>query len=148
MRVLLALALLVTSTVQGQTKLFDLTKLDSGDFKNFIAEKQIIVVGELHGTTEVPLFVLQLLRQLQENQKKLTVGLEIPINHQRDIDNYLKTGDFDKLLTLDYFKYPDGRTSVAIGQLIKCLRDIKDLRVFCFDIDTGLGAGVNRDSLM
>jgi len=65
MRVLLALALLVTSTVQGQTKLFDLTKLDSGDFKNFIAEKQIIVVGEMHGTTEVPLFVLQLIRQLQ-----------------------------------------------------------------------------------
>jgi len=148
MRVLLALALLVTWTVQGQTKIFDLTKLDNVDFKNFIAEKKIIVVGEMHGTTEVPLFVLQLIRQLQENQKMLTVGLEIPINHQRDIDDYLRTGDFDKLLMLDYFKYPDGRTSVAMGQFIKGLRDIKDLSVICFDIETGLGAGVNRDSLM
>jgi len=83
----------------------------------------------MHGTTEVPLFVLQLIRQLQENQRKLTVGLAFPINHQRDIDDYLKTGDFDKLLTLDYFKYPDGRKSVAMGQLINGLRDIKDLSV-------------------
>jgi hypothetical protein len=78
----------------------------------------------------------------------VTVGLEIPINHQGDMDDYLKTGDFDKLLTLDYFKYPDGRTSVAMGQLLKGLRDIKNVSVICFDIDTGLGDGVNRDSLM
>src|SRR6267154_6295288 len=148
MRLLLALALLVTSTVNGQTKMFDLTKLGKADFKNFIAKKKIIVVGEMHGTTEVPLFVLQLVRQLQESNEKLTIGLEIPINHQRDIDDYLKTGDFDKLLTLDYFKYPDGRTSVAMGQLIKGLRDIKDLSVICFDIDRGFGTEVNRDSVM
>jgi len=35
-----------------------------------------------------------------------------------------------------------------MGQLINGLRDIKDVSVICFDIDTGLGDGVNRDSLM
>src|SRR5260221_6434578 len=115
MRLLLALAFFITSMAQGQIKTFDLTKLGNADFKNFIAKKKIIVVGEMHGTTEVPLFVLQLVRQLQESNEKLTIGLEIPINNQRDIDDYLKTVDFDKLLILDYFKYPYGRTSVPLG---------------------------------
>jgi hypothetical protein len=149
MKTVLAFILIIlASTAWGQTRLFDVNKLDSINFKKFIADKKIIVVGEMHGTTEVPLFVLQLVRQLQKDQNKLTVGLEIPINHQGDIDEFMKTGDFNKLLKLDYFKYPDGRTSVAMGQLTKGLRDIKGLRVICFDIDTSLGPVVNRDSLM
>ena len=145
---LLTFMFLLTLTAQGQTKLFDTNKLDSIDFKNFISDKKIIVIGEMHGTTEVPLFVLKLTRQLRESQKKLTVGLEIPINHQREIDDFLKTGDFDQLLKLDHFKYPDGRTSLAMGQLIKGLRKIKGVKVICFDIDTSVGSSVNRDSLM
>jgi hypothetical protein len=102
----------------------------------------------MHGTTEVPLFVLQLIQQLTKAQRTVTVGLEIPINYQKDIDNFMKKGDFDKLLNLDHFKYPDGRTSIAMGRLIKGLREIKRVKVICFDIDSRLGSGVNRDSLM
>lgn len=149
MRLIFVFILLVSTAVYAQPpKLFEINKLDSIDFKKFIAEKKVIFVGEMHGTTEVPLFVLQLIQQLQEDEKNLTMGLEIPINHQRDIDEFMKTGDFDKLLKLDYFKYPDGRTSVAMGQLIKGLRSIKRLKVICFDIETSLGREVNRDSLM
>jgi hypothetical protein len=148
LRFLLLATVLLTSTVYGQTKYFDTNKLDSVNLVNFLADKEVIVIGEMHGTTEVPLFVLELVRQLQVSQRKLTVGLEIPINHQKDIDKFLETGNFSKLLKLDYFRHPDGRTSVAMGQLIRGIREIKGLKVICFDIESGAGPEVNRDSLM
>lgn len=147
MRLFLALILSISS-VYGQPKIFDLANIDSPEFKNFTADKKVIVIGEMHGTTEVPLFVLQLVQQLKSRQKELTVGLEIPIDHQKDIDSFLKTGDFGKLLKLEYFKYPDGRTSVAMGELIKGLREIKGLKVVCFDVESNAALEVNRDSLM
>lgn len=148
MRIILLFPILLSLIANGQTKIYDLNKLDSVNFTNFITDKKVIVVGEMHGTTEVPLFVLQLTKQLKRTQKKLTVGLEIPINYQKDINEFMKKGDFEKLKKLDHFKYPDGRTSIAMEQLIKGLRELKSVRVICFDIDTNLSSGVNRDSLM
>jgi len=148
MKIVAILTLLISPAVYGQTKVFELSKLDSIDFKTFIADKNVIVVGEMHGTTEVPLVVLQLIRQLGKEEKSLTVGLEIESNYQKDIDNFLKHGDFNKLLTSDYFKVPDGRTSLAMGELIKGLRRIEGIKVVCFDIASGPGTEVNRDSLM
>jgi uncharacterized iron-regulated protein len=112
MRLTLLFNFLFSFAVSGQTKIYDLNKLDSINFKNFIADKKVIVVGEMHGTTEVPLFVLQLVKELRKTQRKLTVGLEIPINYQKDINEFIKNGDFEKLKKLDHFKYPDGRTSI------------------------------------
>jgi hypothetical protein len=148
MKTLIYLLLLATSTAYGQTKIFELSKLDSIDFTTFIADKKAIVIGEMHGTTEVPLFVLQLVRQLKETEKKLTIALEIESNYQNNLDEFIKKGDFEKLVSLDYFKIPDGRTSIAMGQLIKGLREIKGLRIICFDIPSGLDPRINRDSLM
>ncbi|MEO6902036.1 MAG: hypothetical protein ABI315_02655 [Bacteroidia bacterium] len=148
MRLILLLSFLYTAVANGQTKIYDLNKLDSINFTNFITDKKVIVVGEMHGTTEVPLFVLQLIKQLKKSQKKLTVGLEIPINYQKEINDFMKSGDFEKLKKLDHFKYPDGRTSIAMGQLIKGLRELSGVKTICFDIDTNLRYGINRDSLM
>jgi hypothetical protein len=145
---LLTVLILLTSTAFGQIKLFDLENADTTKFRNFLADKRVIVVGEMHGTTEVPAFVLKLIRQLSQKDTTISVGLEIPTNYQTDIDNFLSTGDFDKLLTLEYFKYPDGRSSVSMRELITGLRKINKLNVVCFDLDTGHGSGVNRDSLM
>lgn len=145
----IALTMLMTPTVYAQTRLFDLTTQDSINFTQFAADKKVIVIGELHGTTEIPLVVLRLIRQLRTIQKELAVGLEISSTYQKDIDKYLKTGDFDKLLNLEHFKYPDGRSSVAMGQLIRGLRKMKSLRVVCFDVDTSFhGTTATRDSLM
>lgn len=143
-----AVIILLTQQAHGQVKIFHLNKLDSANFRNFIASKKVIVIGEMHGTTEVPLFVLQLVRQLKKDQKRLIVGLEIPINHQKDLDSYMKTGDFEKLSKLEYFKYPDGRTSVAMGELIKGLRTIRKIKVVCFDTPANTPIQANRDSLM
>lgn len=148
MRFVFILVLFVAPVANAQTRIFDLGKLEDKKFRDFIAGKKVVVIGEMHGTTEVPLFVLQLVRQLKQDQKRLTVGLEIPVDHQKDIDEFFKKGDFDKLLELDYFKYPDGRTSAAMGQLIKGLRETKGVLVICFDVASNAPQGVNRDSLM
>jgi hypothetical protein len=148
MRLGIILILWTTLTTYGQTNVFALNKLESIDFKNFIDQKKIIVIGEMHGTTEVPLLVLQLANQIKRKKKPLTVALEIEKNLQEEINDFLKHGDFDKLLGFDYFKYPDGRTSIAMRELIKGLRRIKGVKVVCFDIESGLGSGFNRDSLM
>lgn len=145
---LLLTAFTFSLAAHGQTKIYDLNKLDSVNFKDFISNKKVIVIGEMHGTAEVPWFVLQLIQRLSKTQKTVTVGLEIPINYQSDIEDFIRNGNFEKLLTLDHFKYPDGRTSIAMGQLIKGLRSLKNVKVICFDIASTSPAGMNRDSLM
>lgn len=148
MRLILLWTLLITTAVHGQTKYFSLDQLNSLDFNQSIANKNVIVIGEMHGTTEVPLFVLSLIEKLSQERKGITVGLEIPSNNQNEMEEFLRTGNFDELLKLDFFKYPDGRSSIAMGQLIKGLRDIKRVKVICFDIDTKLDYRINRDSVM
>ncbi|MGE5106153.1 MAG: hypothetical protein ACM3H8_01290 [Sphingobacteriales bacterium] len=148
MRLFLAIALLITSAVHGQKKIFELAKLDSANFGKFIEDKKVIVVGEVHGTTEVPQFVLQLAKLLKKKTGQVTIALEISSNYQADIDNFLEHGDFEKLKELDYFKYPDGRTSVAVGELIKGLREIGGVRIICFDVEWGTANTATRDSLM
>lgn len=148
MRLILFFPLLFTLLANGQTKIYDLDKLGSINFANFTAGKKVIVVGEMHGTTEVPLFVLHLVKQLAKAKKQLTVGLEIPNNYQKDIDEFMKNGDIEKLKKLEHFKYPDGRTSIAMGHLINGLRELNGVNVICFDIALNSSPGVNRDSLM
>ncbi|UII21701.1 ChaN family lipoprotein [Fulvivirga ligni] len=146
---LLLISCLTVHAAFAQSSIFQLDKLDSADFQSFIDSKKVIVVGEMHGTTEVPLFVLELLQQFSQEDQKLTVGLEINSNYQKDLDEYMKSGDFEKLIALDYFKTQDGRTSEAIGELIKGIRALKNVEVICFDVQSGLGLSTNeRDSLM
>jgi hypothetical protein len=139
---------LLTSTVFGQIRVLDLENPDPTAFKNFFVNKKVIVVGEMHGTTQVPMFVLGLIQQLSQENQPISVGLEIPSNFQSDIDAFLDTGDFGKLLSIEHFKYADGRTSVAMGELIKGLRKIGQLKVVCFDVPLGFDMKTSRDSLM
>ncbi len=125
-----------------------MSDLDREEFTEYIADKKVIVIGEMHGTNEVPLFVLQLVQELKKQEKRLTVALEIPITYQSNIEEYLSTGKLDDLLKLDHFRYPDGRSSVAMGELLKGLRKLPDVNVLCFDSETGLDVTVDRDSLM
>lgn len=146
--ILFSFLCLLARPIPAQTKFFDLDKLDSADFRSFMGNKKVLVVGEMHGTEEVPTLVLKMIRQLHQSGQPLTVGLEIPSDHQQVVESFLKKGDFSRLLQLEYFQYPDGRTSVAMGQLIRGLRDLKDIRVICFDIDSKLSSSINRDSVM
>jgi hypothetical protein len=132
----------------AQEKVFELQDLEISSFKNFITTKDVVVVGEMHGTREVPAFVSRLVKILSQGTKSLTVALEIDTYLQNDLDEFLKTGNFDNLVSLDYFKYPDGRSSMAMGSLLKELRNIEGIKIVCFDIASTIDTEVNRDSLM
>lgn len=142
----IVLLLMVVSTY-GYCQVFQLDKLDSANFMDLISQKKVIVVGEMHGTTEVPLFVLQLVKQLHKHNPAVVVGLEINSNYQKNVDEFLKDGDIRKLSKVNYFAVEDGRTSVAMGELLKGLREL-GVSVICFDIEEGFDPNVNRDSLM
>ena len=137
--------LIVYTTTHAQLTTYELTSVD---FHNFLASKKIIAIGEMHGTREVPLFVLKLAQQLEKENKPLTVALEIGSNYQQVMDEFITNGDFEKLTQLDDFTYPDGRSSIAMGELIKGLREIRTLKILCFDIPAGTSPSLNRDSLM
>jgi hypothetical protein len=129
-----------------QEKIFSLENNQSKDLKTCLKSKQVIVVGEMHGTEEVPKFFLQLVK-MAGKPKSLQVALEINKDLQKDIDEFMRTGDFSALLKLDYFKWPDGRSSEAMGNLLRELRAMK-IKVVCFDIESTIQTVVNRDSMM
>jgi erythromycin esterase-like protein len=101
-----------------------------------IAEKRIIWLGELHGTREAPRLFLGLVRLVAAHDKAPpVVALELPATEQRAIDRFLASGDEAILRGSPFFKseIKDGRSSVAMVELLTRLRTGKKTAVFCFD---------------
>ena len=144
---LLTATLFISSCCYAQSTFIDLNATDSDAFTGFALNKKVIVVGEIHGTKEVPLFVLSMLEQLKKNKKPLTLAIEVNSDYQGEFDNYVRTGDFSKILSLENFTYPDGRSSEAMRKLIEGARHL-GVKLVCFDIAINTDAKLNRDSLM
>jgi len=111
--------------------------------------KRLVLVGEVHGTNELPELVLQVITKLAE-KKSLLVGLEFPTEIQPQIDQFMKTGDLNILRETRFFQdaeYHSGRGSVAMVNLLGSLRNLPGVSVFCFDIPYNFN-GNNRDTEM
>lgn len=109
--------------------------------------KQYVLVGEIHGTQEMPMVFAALVRMLHQQNKHLVVGLEIPPAEQAAINQYLAAGDAqaaiyrEKMLS-GTFWHPapgrhDGRSSQAMLQMLDSLRSMvaqsgKGITVLCF----------------
>lgn len=64
-------------------------------------KNRIIFVDDSHGSTETPLYALQLACRLLNNGKPLLIGLEIPASEQEAINKYLQSeGDADDRMDL------------------------------------------------
>ncbi len=103
---------------------------------SFIAEKRVVWFGELHGTREAPELFLGLVKLVSSRDAKPpVVALEIPTTEQRAINRYLTTGDDAVLRSSAFFnsEIKDGRSSIALVQLLSKLRTEKKAAVFCFD---------------
>ena len=50
MRLIFILVLMTYYSTYGQTKVFELNNLQNLNFKSFLSQKKVIVVGEMHGT--------------------------------------------------------------------------------------------------
>ncbi|QSQ18352.1 hypothetical protein [Myxococcus landrumensis] len=103
----------------------------------------VLLLGELHGTEEVPRFVAQGACQATVAGIPVTVGLELPLENQTRVDAFLESQgtehDWLKLMESPFWRspYPDGRGSEAMANLLEQLRLLRsqglDVEVFVFD---------------
>ncbi len=103
----------------------------------------VLLLGELHGTREVPRFVAQGACQAATHGTPVTVGLELPVENQARVATFLRsTGtedDWLKLMEAPFWRspFPDGRSSEAMANLLEQLRQLRaqglDVDAFVFD---------------
>jgi hypothetical protein len=116
------------------------TTLDVATLKS-----RIVIIGELHGTNEIPAFTADLACALLKNGKKLILGLEVPTDRQEAISTYMASQGTDadkaKLIDSDFGKLEDGRSSHAIFNLVDSMRKIQkaggQVVVMAYDISVG-----------
>lgn len=103
----------------------------------------VMMLGELHGTQEVPRFVAQGVCQTAAAGTPVTVGLELPVENQERIATFIRSGGTDedwlKLMEAPFWRspFPDGRSSEAMANLLEQLRRLRtqglDVDAFVFD---------------
>ncbi|MCP3135721.1 ChaN family lipoprotein [Pyxidicoccus xibeiensis] len=103
----------------------------------------VLLLGEMHGTQEVPRFVAQTACQVMVAGTPVTVGLELPLENQTRVDAFLESAggedDWLKLMEAPFWRspYPDGRSSEAVANMLEQLRQLRsrglDVEVFVFD---------------
>ncbi|CAM4150162.1 hypothetical protein [Corallococcus exiguus] len=104
---------------------------------------RVMLLGELHGTQEVPRFIAQSVCQLVTSGMPVTVGLELPVENEERITTFLQSqgGEVDwlKLMEAPFWRspYPDGRGSEAVANMLEQLRQLRaqglDVAVFVYD---------------
>lgn len=103
----------------------------------------VVLLGEVHGTREVPRFVGEAACQIAFAGTPLTVGLELPTSEQDRVYRFLNSnGSPEAMAELVDGRfwlrpYQDGRSSLAMAELLQTLRGLRakglDLIVFTFD---------------
>src|SRR5258708_1877132 len=114
--------------------------------KEVLAPGTLLLLGELHGTSEIPRFVGDLACEASLGKSGVQLGLEIPRNEQLRIDSFLAStgtpGDYQTLLEGQFWRRPlqDGKSSRAMVELLDSIRRLKgsgaSINVFLFDLAT------------
>jgi hypothetical protein len=108
-------------------------------------QHRVVLVGELHGTAEIPARFGELAAAMA-GQGPLLVALEIPRDEQSRLDAFLDSAggeeDRQSLLSGDFWtrSYQDGRSSAAMLALLERLRQLRlkhALTVRAFDVESG-----------
>ncbi len=116
----------------------------------------VMLLGELHGTQEVPRFVAQGACQTASAGTPVTVGLELPVENQERVATFIHSAgtddDWAKLMEAPFWRspFPDGRSSEATANLLEQLRRlrIQGLDVEAFVFDHPKAQGQERESAM
>ncbi|MFP2958614.1 hypothetical protein ACLEPN_12385 [Myxococcus sp. 1LA] len=111
----------------------------------------VLLLGEMHGTQEVPRFIAQAACQTAVAGTPVTVGLELPLENQTRIDTFLDSAgaedDWLKLMEAPFWRspYPDGRSSEAVANMLEQLRQLRyrglNVDIFVFDHPKTQGQG-------
>jgi hypothetical protein len=116
---------------------------------NTFKTKKLILVGEIHGTNEMPASALQFINAINFGQRIL-VGVEFPADIQAEVSHFMKTGDVTPLKKTAFFTdsfYHSGRGSQAMMAFLDSLRRNENVEVFCFDVPDNY-KGTTRDTDM
>ncbi|NOK09250.1 hypothetical protein [Corallococcus exercitus] len=103
----------------------------------------VMLLGELHGTQEVPRFIAQSVCQIVTSGVPVSVGLELPVENEERVEHFLQShgedADWLKLMEAPFWRspYPDGRGSEAVANMLEQLRQLRaqglDVSVFVYD---------------
>jgi hypothetical protein len=105
-------------------------------------DRQIVLVGEVHGTVEIPRFVLGLVCSFLAAGKPVILGLEHTGDQQAELNRYLRSAgtaaDRRALFEgVNWKAYRDGRGSVAMFELVEGMRRLRaqgrDVTLFAID---------------
>ncbi len=107
-----------------------------------IKAKRLILLGEVHGTKEIPELFSSLFYDYAKNND-FNVCMEIPSNDQVFIDQFLSTGDENFLKQISLFcnsELKDGRNSLEYFNVIRTVRSLnvdfnRNINIFCIDIE-------------
>jgi hypothetical protein len=120
----------------------------------------ILLVGEMHGTTQVPELVGRIAcHAARAPEAKVILGLEMTADNQSTVDAYLAGNgadpDMAALLAAPHFtsEMKDGRSSQAMQQLLATVRGWRSagapIEVVCFDAGPGVAkTAAERDAVM
>lgn len=90
--------------------------------------KDIIVVGDYHGTTEIPRLVFDIICHGAEEKGPIQIGLELPVSLRPALNDYLgSSGDSASRAKLAAALEPlqDGRGSRAMMALLESIRQLR-----------------------
>lgn len=93
------------------------------ELKKTLPDSGVIVFGEYHGTVEAPRFFLDCIREFGAKKEKISVFLELPVTENPSLSSYGAGRIGERtLVQSSQWKIEDGRTSVAMLELLRALR--------------------------
>ena len=98
----------------------------------------LILIGEIHGSREIPKVVLALAASTISRGLSVSIGLEMETSEQHALDAYMASAgtdaDVTKLLSGAHWRLEDGRASEAILEIIEfARRQPERCKCFCLD---------------
>ena len=110
-------------------------------------DRQVILIGEAHGTVEIPQFTLGVVCSLLQAGKSVILGIEHNGEQQAALNRYLLSSGgaadrADLLKGINWARYSDGKGSVAMFELVDAMRRLRlqgqRVGVLAFERNEGL----------
>jgi hypothetical protein len=116
------------------------------------ASRRVVIVGEIHGSNEVPALVGALVKSVAATSRPVRLGLEMQASEQGALETYLHSSgtaaDRAQLLRRPFWSMRDGRSSRAMLRLIDGVRALRergaDVDAFAMEPDYGDSAAMAR----
>lgn len=132
----------------------------AAQIQQYAGEHRLVVLGEYHGTREIPLLLLELAERYSRNGRPLQLALEMPRSDNLHLSAYLasdgRDADRRQLRSRPFWQVAndqhDGRRSRDMLQLIEGVRALRaqgrDVQVFGYDIERSLDSNQARDDAL